>query len=124
MEVTTFENFTLDIDEFDAISFVNLGENEYYFNIMKLRNKQNDYIVTDMGYKFTMMMRGEDDKLELNDAILGDPVAIMKNFIRAGAEGIFIKRCGLCDSLIAKIVQGSLTLKETIQNVRDDSIKI
>ncbi len=101
METCTFDSFTLDIEEFDAISFIKCNNNkEYLFNIMKLKDKQEDYIVTDMGYKFTMMMKGPNDTIEINDAILGDPVRIMKNFINVGAEGIFIKRCKNADSVV------------------------
>ena len=125
MSAITFDNFTLDIEEFDAISFIKEDKvpQNYMFYIMRLRGKQKSYPVTDIGYRFTVLMRGKNNQMESSDAILMDPILYMKNLIRAGVEGILVKRSKFADELV-KRAMGKYSSERLINMLEDYGDKV
>ena len=118
MKTVTFENFNLDINEFDGITFLKEPESgNYVFGIMKIPLKDIDFVQTDMGHKFIMVLKNDDNTIDISEAILGDPIRILKNHIKAGSEGIFFKKCTIADNIIKKI-----TLRGMLNTI-DDLVK-
>lgn len=103
-EIPSVNNFKLDDDEFDIISFYRNTEGLYKFMIMKLAEEQDDYEITDMGHKFLMLFVS-GDTYELNEAILGDPVHIVKNFVKAKCEGMIIRKCKKGLELVNRLIK-------------------
>lgn len=105
-QIPSVNNLTLDADEFDGISYYRTNSGEYKFIIFKLSEPQADYEVTDLGHKFIMVFSGNGTN-EVSEAILGDPLHILKNFVKAKCEGLIIKKCKkgveLVDRLVRKV---------------------
>jgi hypothetical protein len=118
MKTVTFENFDLDINDFDGITFLKEPETgNYIFGIMKIPLKDVDFVKTDLGSKFIMVLKNDDNTIDISEAILGDPIRILKNHIKAGSEGIFFKKCTIADNIIKKI-----TLRGMLNTI-DDLVK-
>ena len=105
-EIPTVNSFKLDIEEFDAISFYREDDGYYSFMILKLSEQPHDYEMTDMGYKFIMMLSEKGKKgCEVTEAILGDPVHMLKNFVKARCEGMIVKKCSRGTDLVERILK-------------------
>lgn len=105
-EIPSINNFKLDDDEFDIISFYKNKEGFYKFLIAKITEEQKDYEMTDMGQKFLMLFV-TGDTYEVNEAILGDPVYIVRNFVKAQCEGMIIKKCKKGLELVDRLIKKS-----------------
>jgi hypothetical protein len=115
VKTVTFENFDLDINDFDGISFLKEPETgNYIFGIMKIPMKNIDFVSTDLGIKFIMIMKNDDNTMDISEAILGSPITILKNHIKAGSEGIFFKKCTIADNIVKRI-----TLKGMLNTIND-----
>ena len=57
-----------------------------------------------MGHKFIMVLT-EKNKSEVTEAILGDPVHIIRNFVRARCEGFIVKKCKSGIELVDKMMK-------------------
>ena len=92
-------------DEFDAISFF-CSKEGYKFYILKFNTTCTDYEQTEMGYRYYMLEVEKDGSASVQEAILGDPLHILRGFTKANCEGIFMKKCALAKTMLEKLVFG------------------
>lgn len=98
-------------EEFDAISFFKSNEG-WRFLIVKY-NKPQDYEKTEMGYKYYMFHI--DQRLNsvaiVEEAVLGDPLFVINNYVKANCEGVFAKKCATSKEVLEKLVLGENSTK-------------
>jgi hypothetical protein len=105
--VSDLAKLNLKEEEFDAISFFKTLNGDWRFLIVKY-DKPQEYEKTEMGFKYYMFHT--DKRLNnipiVEEAILGDPLYVIKNFAKAGCEGVFAKKCVTSKEMLEKLVLG------------------
>ena len=119
LEIPNVNSLKVDVNDFDAIAFFREPEGQYTFNIMKLREEPTDYEVFDMGHKFFIMFINENDTCELSEAVLSDPLYMIKSYVRSDIEGIIIKKSSKGKDLLDKML-----FKSTINRLADALTKV
>lgn len=93
-------------EEFDAISFFRKEDGTYSFHVLKFNKTVDDYEKTDLGFKYYMLTLGDNREPIVEEAILGDPLRIVKQWVSGRGEGIFVKKCSAGKTILEKLVFG------------------
>jgi len=104
LEIPSVNSLDTFVDEFDAISFFKEPEGKYSFSIMKMYETPKDYELFDMGHKFFIMLHDGDETCDITEAILSDPVYMIKHYVKANYEGIIIKKSSRGKILLDKLM--------------------
>lgn len=113
--ISDLSSFKLKEEEYDAISFFKSTEG-YKFLIVKFDG--NPVLEkTDLGYKYYMFhIDHRDGNIPVvEEAILGDPLHVIKNYVKANCEGIFAKKSEISKQMLEKFVFG----KDSTQRFED-----
>lgn len=93
--------------EFDGVYFYKSsvkGEEEWSFTFLTLNEKRHKvFEQNDIGIKYQIILH-ENDKVEIFEAILGDPKMYLQNMINCDQEGMIIKKCKQSKKIISKIL--------------------
>ncbi len=126
MTEITINQFKFDTANVDAVAFYkDKDNNNYNCHFMKMENWNDGDVfeLTEFGYKFVIFIREKDSVDYIRyEAILGNPSFIIGNQLKAGSQGIILKKCkrsiDLVDSFQKKISlqKGIQLLKEYIMN--------
>jgi len=94
-------------DDFDGVYFCKSdekGDENWSITFLKLENKRDKkFEEYDFGIKYQIMLH-ENDKVEVFEAILGDPRQYLRNMIQCEQEGMIIKKCKKSDKILSKIL--------------------
>lgn len=93
IEINMFSKLDLDVEKYDGVTFYRQPDGEYVFNILKFTDENNEFENTDLGFKFIMLLTNENARFEVSEAILGDPVKNVLNFVKARCDGLILKKC-------------------------------
>lgn len=112
-QVTTFKNLKIDEEEVDGVHFHISEENseniEWNFTIMKINEeKERNFIKTEMGYKYQIVLYEEDDRADVFEAILGDLQYHVKKYVDMNVEGFILKKSKKSDEILEKIFKKKL----------------
>jgi hypothetical protein len=107
--------------DFDGVYFCKTKDGEHdiwsltFLNLNEKRDRKFEQ--HDVGIKYQVMFY-ENDKVELFEAILGDPNTYLKNLIDCDQEGIILKKCQRSKKIISKILgkKGFRKFKEMFES--------
>jgi len=92
---------------FDGVYFCKSTESnqeEWSLTFLRLTHKRDKkFEESDCGIKYQIMLHS-NDKIEIFDAILGDPKIYLKNMIDCDQEGMIIKKCKQSQKIFSKIL--------------------
>ncbi|CAB4124265.1 hypothetical protein UFOVP49_103 [uncultured Caudovirales phage] len=106
MQEVTVRNLKLNSDDIDAISFTLGGQDkskhEWNFTMMKLTDREQDFVETDIGFKYQIVLYGTKTP-EIFEAIIGDLEYYVKNLIKINQEGLILKKCKKSEEIMKKL---------------------
>lgn len=101
-------------EDFDGVYFCKSdegGDDGWSLTFLKLQNKRDKkFEEHDCGLKYQVMLH-ENNKVEIFEAVLGDPRQYLHNLIQCDQEGMIIKKCKRSEKIISKIL-GKHNFKE------------
>lgn len=105
--VSKIESLKMDAEKYDGIYFYKDDNGDYTYMILQLeRESDKNFELTDMGYKYLTIFTHDAEevvKAEINESIMGDPLRIASNYIKAKCEGIIVKKCQAGFDLIERL---------------------
>lgn len=95
--------------DFDGVYFCKPEDTEDTFDgwsltFLSLNNKRDKkFEECDAGVKYQILFH-KDNKIEMFEAILGDPSAYLKNLLQSDQEGMIIKKCKASKKILSQLI--------------------
>jgi hypothetical protein len=104
----TINELVADGKDFDGVYFCKSNENGtegWSLTFLNLERKQDrKFEEHEIGIKYQIMLHDESDKVEIFEAVLGDPRSYLKNMIDCNQQGMLMKKCKRSQKIFSKIL--------------------